>query len=254
VALSRQEAPPEPTDRPTLTRTRARREPGPGSPAGTRSRRVRWVAVLAALLAVAGLGALAAVYLLPRHGTGSWRAGHAPATHGTAAARPPVPTPAPPTTGGASATGTGLPQGWHRYRDYTGFSVAVPDGWTTYRRGSIVYFRDPNGSRLLGVDQTGQPQPDPVADWTGKEGYRVAHGDFPGYQRIRIAPVDYFTKAADWEFTYTSRGRRVHVVNRGVITSPHQAYGFWWQTPDSDWAANLANFRIVTTSFQPRAA
>src|SRR5439155_1115484 len=82
-----------------------------------------------------------------------------------------------------------------------------------------------------------QPKPDPVADWRTQEAYRVAHGDFPGYHRIRIAPVSYFVKAADWEFSYTRRGARTRVVNRGFITSAHQAYGLWWQVPDDAWAA-----------------
>jgi eukaryotic-like serine/threonine-protein kinase len=202
-----------------------------------------------ALAVVLGAACLAALLVasVPRHARLTWTPGRAaPAT---------TPAAVPPTPPGPSATAPGpgaLPQGWHRYRDRTGFAVAVPDGWRVSRRGSIVYFRDPDGSRLLGIDQTDQPQPDPVADWTAKERYRVARGDFPGYRRVRIAPVDYFLKAADWEFTYVQGGQRVHVVNRGVITSPQQAYGLWWRTPDREWAANLANFRLITDSFQPR--
>ena len=66
------------------------------------------------------------------------------------------------------------------------------------------------------------------------------------------APVDYFDKAADWEWTYTSRnGNRLHVVNRGFITSPTQAYGIYWSTLDSSWAANQKNFALVVGSFRP---
>ncbi len=220
------------------------------------TRRRTWWTALAAVLTAVGLGALLLAYA-PHRPAASWTPGapRATAHRPTARSQPTagaLSTAAGQPSGAAPAT-TGLPQGWHRYRDRTGFTVAVPDGWSVSRRGSIVYFRDPDGSRLLGIDQTDQPQPDPVADWTSKEQYRVAHGDFPGYVRIKIAPVDYFTKAADWEFTYLRNGVRVHVVNRGVITSPHQAYGIWWQTPDSEWDANLANFHIVTGSLQPRA-
>jgi hypothetical protein len=236
-------APAAPWREDPLTRTRVDQ-----IPSGTR--RLAWLRAVVAVLAVAGLAALL-VTGTPRAARPTWMPGQSPGTPhagGTPSQVPPPPTAAP--GAGTSA----LPAGWHWYRDRTGFTVAVPDGWAVSRRGSIVYFRAPDGSRLLGIDQTDQPQPDPVADWTGKEQYRVAHGDFPGYQRIKIAPVDYFVKAADWEFTYLRGGRRVHVVNRGVITSAHQAYGFWWQTADSSFAANLADFRTVTASFQPRAA
>ncbi len=131
--------------------------------------------------------------------------------------------------------------------------MAVPDGWRVSRAGSIVYFHEPNGQRLLGIDQTNTPKPDPVADWTTQEQFRVARGDFPGYQRIRIDPVDYHLKAADWEFTYDSDGVRTHVVNRGAIFAPDLAYGFYWSTPDQDWAANLANFGLITSTFRGRA-
>jgi hypothetical protein len=116
----------------------------------------------------------------------------------------------------------------------------------------MVYFREPHDSRQLGIDQRTDPQWNPVADWTSQEQYRVSHGDFPAYQRIHILPVDYFLKAADWEFRYTAGGVRMHVLNRGAITSAHQAYGFWWQTPDAQWNASLPYLRTVMASFQPR--
>jgi serine/threonine protein kinase len=171
----------------------------------------------------------------------------------------PSPTVAPPSsTAGAAAPTTAapgaaaaLPEGWRLYRDRTGFAVAVPEGWTVSRRGTMVYFREPGGGRLLGIDQTDQPKPDPVADWTRQEARRVAAGDWNDYRRVRIDPVDYFIKAADWEFTYAGTSGRVHVINRGFITSPRKAYAIYWSTPDSQWAANLGNFRLIAQSFQP---
>ena len=129
--------------------------------------------------------------------------------------------------------------GWHIYTDRTGFSVAVPAIWPMTREGTIVYFREPGGGRVLGIDQTDKPQPGPGGRLGRKEPYRVARGDFPGYRRVRLTEVDYFIKAADWEFTYLRDGRRVHVNNRGFITSPTQAYGMWWSTPDSRWTEYL---------------
>jgi eukaryotic-like serine/threonine-protein kinase len=156
------------------------------------------------------------------------------------------------TTPAGSPTQAGaLPPGWRFYRDRTGFGVAVPKGWTVSRRSSMVYFREPGGGRLLGIDQSDHPKSDPVADWRRQEASRVAAGDWNNYNRVRIVPVDYFLKAADWEFTYTAGGGKMHVINRGFVTSPRQAYAIYWSTPQSQWSANLANFRLIAQSFRP---
>lgn len=153
-----------------------------------------------------------------------------------------------------AATGPGrpaLPTGWRDYRDSTGFAVYVPKGWTRSREGSMVYFRDRSTGRVLGIDQTKTPHPNPVADWRGKAEYRVSRGDFPSYREIRIDPVSYFRKAADWEFTFTRSGVRQHVNNRGVVTSAKQAYGFYWQTRDADWKRYRPDLQLIFDSFRP---
>jgi serine/threonine protein kinase len=160
-------------------------------------------------------------------------------------------TSAPRTAGPPPAGGFVLPPGWRRYEDRTGFSVAVPQGWTVSRRNGIVYFDEPGGGRLLGVDQTDEPKSDPVADWRQQEAARLRAGDFPEYERIRIAPCNYFEACADWEFRYTSRGARIHVNNRGVVVSDDRAYGFWWSTPDSQWTDSLSYLETIFLSFQP---
>jgi hypothetical protein len=153
----------------------------------------------------------------------------------------------------ASAGGTGaLPAGWRFYQDRTGFRVAAPEGWTVSRRGTMVYFREPGGGRVLGIDQTDRPKSDPVADWRQQEARRVAAGDWADYNRVKIAPVQYFEKAADWEFTYRGTSGRTHVINRGFVTSPRQAYAIYWSTPESEWSANLDNFRLIADTFKPR--
>jgi hypothetical protein len=143
-----------------------------------------------------------------------------------------------------------LPQGWVDYHDPSGFSVYVPAGWRQSKEGTIVYFRG-NG-RTLGIDQSDQPRPDPVADWTQQEQQRVGAGDFRNYTKVRLGPVDYFIKAADWEFTFDGSSTRQHVNNRGVVATPVKAYGFWWQTPDSDWDAARPDLDLVFASFRPK--
>jgi serine/threonine protein kinase len=153
----------------------------------------------------------------------------------------------------ASASGgrIALPAGFVDYKDKTGFSVYVPKGWTTSKEGSIRYWRDGKG-HTLGIDQTGKPRSNPVADWRSQRDARVQGGDFPKYHEVKLASVDYFVKAADWEFTF-SKGGTQHVNNRGVVTSAHQAYGFWFQTSDSDWSEYRKDvLQVVFDSFVPK--
>jgi hypothetical protein len=169
----------------------------------------------------------------------------------TASSAAPEPTTAAPTTVGAAPPApAGLPAGWHPYTDPTGFTVAVPDGWSMFKRDGIVYFKEPTGRRLLGIDQTDKPKMNPVADWQAQESYRVARGDFPGYEPLGIRHVDYHVTAADWEFRYDDHGVRTHVVNRGAVFNDHQAYGFYWSTPEDQWTANVPNFQLITQTFQ----
>jgi hypothetical protein len=164
------------------------------------------------------------------------------------------------TTGGANPGGTSpggpgprpvLPSGWVDYPERTGFSVYVPKGWTKSQDGSIVYFRA--AGRVLGIDQTAHPNMNPVADWRGKADYRVARGDFPGYHEIHIQSVDYFEKATDWEFTFAGSTTRQHVNNRGLVVNSRQAYGIYWQTPDSRWQDAYPDLQLIFSSFRPKA-
>jgi serine/threonine protein kinase len=176
-----------------------------------------------------------------------------PAPRTTDPAPTPTTTPSVPSTTAATASqqSPALPAGWHVYRDRTGFSVGVPTNWEVSRRGTMVYFREPGGGRVLGIDQTDRPKPDPVADWESQESRRVRAGDFPSYQRVHIQKCDYFVACADWEFTHASGGGRTRVNNRGVVVSPRKAYGFWWSTPESQWTESRDELETVFRTFQP---
>ena len=211
------------------------------------------VAALSALVLIVVAAAALGVAMRPGGGhPGAAASPTPPASRAATSAPAPSSAPPSPSVAPSSAAPAGaptLPAGWHWYQDQTGFTVAVPADWSVSRRNGMVYFSDASG-RLLGIDQTDKPQWNPVADWTSQAQYRVAHGDFPGYQQIKIAPVDYHLAAADWEFLFNNNGVRTHVINRGAVFGQHQAYGFYWSTPDSVWAANLANFELITSTFQ----
>jgi serine/threonine protein kinase len=235
--LSEVPAEPAPETEPTLD------EPPPRKDRSQLRRRIVVIALILETLLIVAV-AIGFVVRLSHHPTSTPPPQPAPVT-GTVAA--------PPATSAAAAASSGLPTGWHAYHDPSGFTVAVPNGWTTYTRDGIVYFKDPNGGRLLGIDQTDKPRSDPVADWRGQEARRVPAGDFPGYQLIGIRAVNYKQKAADWEFTYNGHGGRLHVINRGAVFNDHQAYGFYWETPADQWDANLANFDLITRTFVGRS-
>jgi hypothetical protein len=143
-----------------------------------------------------------------------------------------------------------LPAGWKDYRDKTGFSVYVPDGWTRSQKNSMVYFR--GDGRVLGIDQSDQPKSDPLADWKEKAAYRVPRGDFPGYHLVRMESVNYLKKSADWEYTFDGSGSRQHVDNRNILASSKQAYAIYWQTSDAQWSSHKDDLALIYASFRPK--
>ncbi len=212
-----------------------------------RSRKGRTMALVAMAAVVV---AVLAVVIVPRLGgkpRGNVNAGGA----SPSAAVSPSAAPSPSVLPSASPAGLVLPDGWRLYRDRTGFAVAVPRTWKITRDGTIVRFKEPNGGRLLLIDQSDSPKKDPVADWKRQEARRVAAGDWNDYRKVHIVSVDYFIACADWEFTYQGSSGRIHVINRGFVTGPKQAHAIYWSTPESQWKDNLDEFALITASFQP---
>jgi serine/threonine protein kinase len=188
-------------------------------------------------------------------GGGPSSAASAAAPVPSAAATTAVPSVAPttvlPTAPAGQATPV-LPAGWTLHKDSTGFSVPVPNGWRVQRNSTSVEFNEPGGARMLMIDQTNSPKSDPVADWKGQEAARLDDNRYRDYSRVKIEAVDYFLKAADWEWTYTSsNGNRLHVLNRGFVTGPKQAYAIYWSTPASAWQDNQDELQIIANGFQP---
>jgi len=172
------------------------------------------------------------------------------ATTASSPARRTTPGPAPSALPSSSG-GFALPAGWQMQGDGTGFRVPVPEGWEFGRDDDgRAFWREPRSGTLLLIDQTRQPKPDPVQDWLNNE--RARRDGYRDYQRIRLEKVSYWDSAADWEFTYTSRGgNRLHVLNRGFITAPDQAYSIYWSTPASQWDSWRDDLDIVFAGFIP---
>jgi serine/threonine protein kinase len=173
---------------------------------------------------------------------------------------PPVEANPPPTNGQADSQETGagagasgasvLPAGFRLHTDPTGFTLAMPDGWTRSTDGPRTYFREPDGGRFLLVDQTTEPKEDPLADWEAQELSVAAR--LSGYERISLQRVDYRGwDAADWEFTWEGRNGQIHVLNRNVRVSDQRAYALYWSTPESQWTDSRELFDVIAQSFQP---
>jgi hypothetical protein len=215
----------------------------------TRPRLRRWIvagSAAAALAVVAGLLPLWGAHLgLPgaawRPHPGAAADKHAPIS----AALPVSPSPAS-STSGVVRDGP-LPAGWVWFRHPLGFEAPVPAGWPLVYEEQTAYFCDPHGSRMLEVGPWDRSEPDLTAALTHVEGEE----NLAGYKRIRIETADARSASAEWEYTYTDSHRgKMHGVNRGFVRTG-QAYMIEWRTPPGEWQSNLANFALITDSFQP---
>jgi hypothetical protein len=233
--------------------------PDPGRP--SRRKQLTWVlAAAAAFVLVTGVvvAMIATSQPPPRATAGRSHSTARPTTSPTpsprvtssASASPPPasPTPAQGTPGPAA-----IPAGYHGFRNSTGFSIAVPDGWRVSHQGHYVYLLPPSGGDFLLIDQSDHPQPNPLADWQQQEANRES--TYPGYHRIRLESVRYAPaeKAADWEFTYYHQGVLTHVLNRNVLANAHHAYALYWSTPESQWGRSWHIFKVLAATFRPAA-
>jgi hypothetical protein len=135
-------------------------------------------------------------------------------------------------------------------KDRTGFSIPIPNGWRAgHDRDGRPLWSDPDTGTFVLIDQRRDPQPDPVQDWKNNEAAR--RDGYADYHRIRIKAVDYWDKAADWEFTYTSDGTPRHVNNRGFITAPDQAYSIYWSTHADKWDQEFQRLQVIFDGFKP---
>ena len=151
---------------------------------------------------------------------------------------------------GEQAPADSLPPGYVLHEDPTGFRIGVPEGWEPSTDGPRTYFRDPESSRYLMVDQTTEPADDALADWEANE--QAVSQRLTDYERVSMERVDYRDyDAVDWEFTFAGDGDRIHVVNRNVRVDDERAYAIYWSTPDSRWDESFGVFEVAVQSFRP---
>ena len=232
-------------------------EPG-GSPRRTQ---LTWVLAAAAALVLV-TGVVVAMIADSRHtalatGNRSHATGRPASSHSATPGATSSASTSPPPASPAPARGTPgpavIPAGFHEFRNPTGFSIAVPDGWRVSHQGHYVYLLPPSGADFLLIDQSDHPQPNPLADWQQQEANRES--TYPGYHRIRLESVRYAQaeKAADWEFSYYHQGVLTHVLNRNILANAHHAYALYWSTPESQWGQSWRIFKVLAATFRPAA-
>jgi serine/threonine protein kinase len=208
----------------------------PARPSARPQRRGHGVAWLASgVVAVLVLAAVVAV-LLTRSGddprTGTPNAG--------TTSRAPHRTPA-----------ASVPDGWTRYTDAeVGWAVAVPAGWQPVSVAEGTRFTDPAGGRYLLVATRYPAGSSAVGAWEDSE--RAFSQSHPGYQRLRLEPIDVAgaRDAADWEFTYTDSAATLHALDRAEVFGK-RGYALYFQTHSDAWDASRSIFDHISSSFQP---
>ncbi|MBL7487005.1 protein kinase [Frankia sp. AgB1.9] len=147
--------------------------------------------------------------------------------------------PAQPPTG--STTRSGL----------SGWSVAVPSDWPTAPRGADrLVFAPASGYPELLVEAQAAAGSSAIGAWRSLEGSVQATS--PGYHLLSIRPADGGdgANAAVYEFTFTSGGRTIHVLDLGVIRNGH-GYALRWRMPQDAWTSQQAQMRQIFATFRP---
>jgi eukaryotic-like serine/threonine-protein kinase len=143
------------------------------------------------------------------------------------------------------------PAGFASYIDPSGWSAALPATWRPPARGNNrVTFVAPSGFPSLLIEVRAKAGPSAIAAWHDDEpGVRATS---PGYRLLSIRPADGRdgTNAAIWEFTVTSGGRTIHVLDFGVVRNGH-GYGLLWRVPEDQWQGALDLLRTIVATFRP---
>ncbi|MEV4627930.1 serine/threonine protein kinase [Micromonospora sp. NPDC049523] len=140
--------------------------------------------------------------------------------------------------------------GWHYYRDSPNLAVPVPDGWQSHRDGDRIEFREPEGSRVLAIEELRSIKSDLVAELKARDQAERDAGRYPDYRQIRLGTINYHVRAAEREWTYTAEnGVLTHAISRTFVSFNGQAYTIGWTTTDAEWATSRGAFALIVDGF-----
>ena len=235
---------PPAVDAPPKATVEPEHESEPARTTAPSQRRRNTLPIVAALLALAVVGAL--IFVMLNAGDDSTPSNEAPRN----GAGQEDPSPAAEETQAEPR----VPAGWTEYTDEeTGYRVAYPEGWTIEDDStdtSSTDFSDPSSNTYLRVDWTDEPGPDAAAAW--EEQAASFSQDHANYQEITIEETSFkgADTAAIWEFTYNEGGATLHALDLGFADD---RYGFalYFQTLEEDWAGSQETFEQIKRSFRP---
>ncbi|ONH28797.1 serine/threonine-protein kinase [Pseudofrankia asymbiotica] len=150
-----------------------------------------------------------------------------------------------------STTPAQPPEGYTTRSGQSGWSVAVPSDWSTSPRGADrTVFAPASGYPELLVETQAVAGSSAIGAWQSLEGSIRANS--PDYRRLSIRPADGQdgVTAAIWEFTFTSGGRVIHVLDLGVVRNGH-GYALRWRMPQDEWDDQQALMSRIFATFRP---
>jgi hypothetical protein len=174
---------------------------------------------------------------------------HPATTAGGSGDRTSAAPPASPSAAGSSAT----PAGWQTYSGPAGWTAAVPAAYAPGTFTGDPEYKDPATRRLLRVSTTPNGRSDPVQDRRNQAAaFARTHA---AYKEIAITATTFHGfPAADWEFTYSSGGASLRVLNRVFVVNG-RGYSLYFQTHTSDdWPAARADFERMAAAFRPASS
>jgi serine/threonine protein kinase len=214
--VARRKPAPEPPAPTAPTTASAPADPADRPPSKQSAHSARGVLIAAALVAaMAGAGVSAAALLMNKGGDGgdtptssaphSAPAPPRPTKSATPTTSAPTPTPTPTVTvtssGVVSPASRKAPSGYRLAQDPTGFSLAVPEGFTREAQGERTFYLSEGGTFRLGIKAT-DPEPDgPTA--VMRRAAAKGPSTNPGYHDGRVTGTTHNGyPAALWEFSW----------------------------------------------------
>jgi hypothetical protein len=140
-------------------------------------------------------------------------------------------------------------------RSAAGFTMTVPAGWQTARRGASTRFSSPAGDVSILVT----PTPAGGAQGLGQTRRLLAQAlkqdRFPGYQPLGGRGFTFAGRArVAWQFTWQpARGGRLEVRDiafRATAAGSNRAYRIQESAPVAAWAASQPEFRQALSTFR----
>ncbi len=160
-------------------------------------------------------------------------------------------------TGAAGAAGSAAVTG-SRAGSAPRFTMTVPAGWQTARRGAGTDFTSPAGDVSILVTPTPADGGSGLAQVRRQLAPALARGRFPGYEPLGGRPFIFQGGAGvAWQFTWQpGSGGRMEVLDIAFrLTTPagHQAYLVRESAPATAWAAAQPVFRSSLSTFRARS-